>query len=146
MKYLKLFEDFKENDYGRFSEEGDKKFFKPQEPEEVENMNQEEECECGEEECPICNPKEEEEEENEHNWGDREEIVEKKMNAGFKAYLDKQKAKKAGKKDDKKDDKSCKGSKCDDKKDDKKEPKKGLTASQKKLPEALQKSILKKQK
>ena len=143
MKYLRLFEDFEENDYGRFSEE-DKQFFKPQEPEEVENMENEEECECGEEGCEICNPDESEEK---HVWGDRrEEIVEKKMNPGFKAYLDKQKAKKGGKKDDKKDDKSCKGAKCDDKKDDKKEPKKGLTSSQKKLPEALQKSILKKQK
>lgn len=36
--------------------------------------------------------------------------------------------------------------KDEDKKDDKKDDKKGLTAAQKKLPEGLQKAILKKQK
>lgn len=69
------------------------------------------------------------------------EFNEKKMNAGFKAYLDKKKAK-SDKKDDNKDKKADKTEKAD-KKDDKK---KGLTAGQKKLPEAMQKAILKKQK
>jgi hypothetical protein len=95
-------------------------------------------------------------------WGD--EVVEKKkMNAGFQAYLDKQKAKKGGK-DEEKGGKKAKpdfldldkdGNKKEsmkkaakDAKDDKKEEKggKGLTAAQKKLPEAMQKSILAKQK
>lgn len=63
----------------------------------------------------------------------------KKMNAGFKAYLDKQKAKKSGKsKDDKEEDK-------EDKKD-KSKATKGLTAAQRKLPKALQDSILRKKK
>lgn len=82
-----------------------------------------------------------------------EEIVEKKkMNAGFKAYLDKQKGKKADKecKDDAecKDDKADKKDKKDDKADDKEEKSdaKGLTAKQKKLPKAMQDAILKKQK
>jgi hypothetical protein len=65
------------------------------------------------------------------------------MNAGFKAYLDKQKAK--GKKDEKDEKGKAKGkSKKED--DEKAKPKaKGLTAGQKKLPEAMQKAILKKQ-
>jgi hypothetical protein len=68
----------------------------------------------------------------------------KKMNAGLQAYLDK-KAGKKSKEDDKEDDKK---SKKDDKEDDKKEEKggKGLTAAQKKLPEALRKAIEKKSK
>ena len=69
------------------------------------------------------------------------------MNAGYKAYLDKQKAKKDGKADDKKSDKKdTKGKK--DKKEEKEEKAdtKGLTAAQKKLPPALQKSILAKKK
>ena len=96
-------------------------------------------------------------------WGD--EVVEKKkVNAGFQAYLDKQKAKKGGKDEekggkkakpdfldlDKDGDKKepMKKAAKDAKKDDKKEEKggKGLTAGQKKLPEAMQKAILKKQK
>ena len=61
----------------------------------------------------------------------------KKMNAGFKAYLDKQKAKKSGKSKD--------GDKEEDKKD-KSKVTKGLTAAQRKLPKALQDSILRKKK
>ena len=56
----------------------------------------------------------------------------KKMNAGLKAYLDKKSGKKAEKSDDKKS-------------DEKKDKKKGLTAGQKKLPDALQQAILKRQ-
>lgn len=75
----------------------------------------------------------------------------KKMNPGLRAYLDKKAGKKSDKDDDKKDDKKS------DKKDDKKccgkkecdckdkEKKSGLSAAQKKLPEALQKAILKRQ-
>ena len=72
----------------------------------------------------------------------------KKIPKGLQAYLDK-KAGKKSKEDDKEDDKkSKKDDKEDDKKDDKKEEKggKGLTAAQKKLPEALRKAIEKKSK
>jgi hypothetical protein len=173
MKYLKKFENF---DLGRFAQE-------QEEEENIAKLNLEED----EEDCAPCNDEEvdeipggeweeeeeqeeEEEEEQEENrirrWGD--EVVEKKkVNAGFQAYLDKQKAKKEDKKDDKKEEKGGKKSKPDfldldkdgdkkesmkkaakDAKDDKKEEKggKGLTAGQKKLPEAMQKAILRKQK
>ena len=168
MKYLKKFENF---DLGRFGQEHE-------EEENIAKLNLEEE----EEDCAPCNDEEvdeipggeweeeEEQEEQEENrirrWGD--EVVEKKkVNAGFQAYLDKQKAKKGDKKDDKKEEKggmpdfpdvdkdgdkkeSIKKAAKDAKKakDDKKEEKggKGLTAAQKKLPEAMQKAILKKQK
>lgn len=83
------------------------------------------------------NMNDEEEEEDGTHLSKFGEFNEKKMNAGFKAYLDKKKAKK---KDDPKE-------KKDDKKDEKKDvKKKGLTAGQKRLPEAMQKAILKKQK
>lgn len=99
--------------------------------------------------CPECTCGEESEgrEKEPKNWGDGDEIVEKKkMNAGFAAYLAKKKAGKKGddKKDDKKEDKKdpkCK--KCDDKKE---KGGKGLSAAQKKLPPALQKAILAKKK
>jgi len=109
---------------------------------------------------------EEDEEENqqEHRirrWGDEEIVEKKKMNAGFKAYLDKQKAKSKGKEDDKKGGKGKPDFLDLDKDGDKKEPmkkaakddkeddkggKKGLTAGQKRLPKAMQDAILKKQK
>jgi hypothetical protein len=164
MKYLKTFENF---DLGRFSEE---EVLKP----EVEQSYEEEECapcsdEEKQEEDEFTFYSEEDEDEDEakeeevhriRRWGD--EVVEKKkVNAGFQAYLDKQKAKKG----DKKEEKGGKKAKPDfldlDKDGDKKEPmkkaakdakeddkggKKGLTAGQKKLPEAMQKAILKKQK
>ena len=118
---------------------------------------------------------EDEDEDEEKDWNDEEELRmervssfrsfnEKKMNPGFKAYLDKQKAKKDGK-EDKKDNKktkpdfldldkdgnkkeSMKKAAKDAKEDDKNDKggKKGLTAGQKRLPEAMQKAILKKQK
>ena len=169
MKYLKKFENF---DLGRFGQE-------QEEEENIARLNSEEE----EEDCAPCNDEEvdeipggdweedeeeqeEQEEEQEENrirrWGD--EVVEKKkVNAGFQAYLDKQKAKKGDKKEEEKGGKKSKPDFLDlDKDGDKKEPmkkaakdakeddkggaKKGLTAGQKKLPEAMQKAILKKQK
>lgn len=67
----------------------------------------------------------------------------KKMNPGFAAYL----AKKSKKKTDSCDDDSCDDDKkSKKKKEDDDEPKSGLTAKQKKLPEALQKAILARQK
>ena len=67
-------------------------------------------------------------------------LEKKKMNAGLRAYLDKN----VGKKSDK-DDKDENDEKDDD--DDKKECKtKGLTDKQKKLPKALQDVILKRMK
>jgi len=154
MKYLKTFENFGGTDMGRFSdvdsdeqewldkvnpstdglEDENDEFGNEQEGDERDEHFEEEEREEEED-------FEEEEPVRRKVWGD--EIVEKKkMNAGFKAYLDKKKGK--AKKDDKKAD--TKEDKKDDKKAEKKEPKKGLTAGQKKLPEAMQKAILKKQK
>jgi len=114
----------------------------------------------------------EDEEEEEKDWNDEEELRlervdsfrsfnEKKMNPGFKAYLDKKKAKSKGK-DDKKggkgkpdfldldkdgDKKETMKKAVKDAKDDKDDKgKKGLTAGQKRLPKAMQDAILKKQK
>jgi hypothetical protein len=93
MKYLKKFENF---DLGRFTEE--------EEEENQETQDFIEDVEDVEDDCEICDTDDEDEDEDsdddntEENqrrrvWGD--EVVEKKgMNAGFKAYLDKQKAKK----------------------------------------------------
>jgi len=91
--------------------------------------------------------------------------VSEKMNAGFKAYLDKQKAKREAKSGDKSKGKakpdfldldkdgdkeeSMKKAAADKKEADGgsiKTPKKGLSAKQKTLPKALQAAILKKQK
>jgi len=161
MRYLKTFENF---DLGpRFTDdsvETDEQDWLTrakhiENDEESEEESEEEECEeCDDEEMDSLNSKP-------RVWGD--EVVEKKkVNAGFQAYLDKQKAKKG----DKKEEKGGKKAKPDfldlDKDGDKKEPmkkaakdakeddkggaKKGLTAGQKKLPEAMQKAILKKQK
>ena len=144
MRYLKTFENFSDpNDMGRFSGDSDeqdwlehirKKGGEDESPEEADEFEEERELctNCGAEGCPECDgskdeeSEEEEAEQNSHRrkvWGD--EVIEKK-----KFNFEK------GKKDDKKDDKKA----------EKKEPKKGLTAGQKKLPEAMQKAILKKQK
>ena len=91
--------------------------------------------------------------------------VSEKMNAGFKAYLDKQKAKREAKSGDKSKSKAKPDFLDLDKDGDKEEtmkkaaadkkekdgdatvaPKKGLSAKQKSLPKALQAAILKKQK
>lgn len=164
MKYLKLFEDFNEFD------ETDNQFqsrigddIEPNdiniEEEDIDPIETDSECQecncqcdscvCTSDRCQctncncINNIGEEEFDDEEIINGETEQDAthlsnfndfnESKMNAGFKAYLDKKKSK--SKKDDKKSDK-------DDKKDTKK---KGLTAGQKKLPEAMQKAILKKQ-
>jgi hypothetical protein len=97
--------------------------------------------------------------------GESENILTEKMNAGFKAYLDKQKAKREAKSVDKSKSKakpdfldldkdgdkeeSMKKAAADKKENDGdtiKTPKKGLSAKQKTLPKALQAAILKKQK
>lgn len=122
MKFLKTFENF--NDFGRFSDEDQKIINTPQEEEDVNKDDDE--------------IKDEEDE----DFIEDEIVESKKMNAGFKAYLDKQKKKKADKAD-KSDDKD---SDKEDKEKSEKKEKSGLTAKQKKLPEALQKSILKKKK
>ncbi len=161
MKYLRRFESFSEFDLGRFSEE--EEINKP-----VMADESEEECEpCGDDEDDYVFSSEEEEDyatepHRIRRWGDEdiENLDEKKkLNAGLKAYLDKQKGKKSEKND--KEEKSNKGAKPDfldlDKDGDKKEPMKkaakeakekkeekggkGLTAAQKKLPEGLRKAI-----
>ena len=187
MKHLKKFENF---DLGhRFSEEEDNEI----EFNNMDSLEDCEECEddsidfeseddYGFEPHLQLGPykgfddgSEDEDEDEEKDWNDEEELRlervssfrsfnEKKMNPGFKAYLDKQKAKKDGK-EDKKDNKktkpdfldldkdgnkkeSMKKAAKDAKEDDKNDKggKKGLTAGQKRLPEAMQKAILKKQK
>jgi hypothetical protein len=159
MKHLKKFEEL-DQDYGRFSNEDE---FREEDYEQAYDHEDEEDDtndelggdydDLGQDQDDYGNSEDEDEDEEdgeEHDWNDNEiveskimrwnEISEKKKtNPGFQAYLDKQKAKKEGK--DKKDDKDPK-----DKKDDKKEPVKGLTTKQKKLPEAMQKAILKRQK
>lgn len=134
MRYLKTFENFGPNDMGRFSNtDADEQewltHIKPEEEEEEESglgNEFEEECpECRGEGCTLCEPEEEETSNDPRRrkvWGD--EVIEKKK-FNFE---------KKGKKEDKKDDKA------------EKKGKKGLTAGQKKLPEAMQKAILKKQK
>lgn len=105
------------------------------------------ECqECGCENCE-CDPedqtgnfydKELEEpviSEDDQEFEDPIKLEKKKIPAGLRAYLDKRGPKKSEKKEDKKE----------DKKNEKEVKGKGLTAKQKKLPEALQKSILKNQ-
>lgn len=146
MKHLKTFENFE--DFGRFSNEEDK-LLNPQQPEDIENIEDQNCKSCDdsyEEDDDMTEEEKREEEDGIVNWGDQ--VVEgfysfnerKKTNPGFQAYLDKQKSKNKSK--DEKECKGCKNCKCDHKK----KSKKGLTPSQKKLPEALQKSILKKQK
>jgi hypothetical protein len=190
MKHIKKFENFsfeEEEKYGRFAQERESDV--AQFGEEGNEFNEDDfeenceycnccPCECddaheedeynelGEEEDDYGMSEDEEDEEDdqeEHRirrWGDEEIVEKKKMNAGFKAYLDKQKAKSKGK-DDKKGGKSKPDFLDLDKDGDTKEPmkkaakeakeggkggKKGLTAGQKKLPKAMQDAILKKQK
>ena len=139
MKYLKKFEHFSGQDLGdRFTNE----------PEEVmpnvmpEDGNDEVMPGNGEENCPECgcnctdcecggNYEEKEEEKEEETWGDEEVnpivVEKKKINKGFQAFLDKQKAKKEDKKeDDKEEKKGGKKAKPDfldlDKDGNKKEP------------------------
>lgn len=168
----------RESDTAQFGEEGnefnDEDFddqnceFCNCKPCECEDAQEEEETnELGEEDDDygMSDDEEDEDEDQGENrirrWGDDEVLEKKKMNAGFKAYLDKQKAKSKGKDDkkggkgkpdfldlDKDGDKkeTMKKAAKDAKEDDKGTAKKGLTAGQKKLPEAMQKAILKKQK
>jgi hypothetical protein len=185
MKHIKKFENFsfeEEEKYGRFAQERESDVAEFGEEGNQFNEDDFENFGEDEEDCTTCDDtnelgededdygfsdEEEEEEENQaenriRRWGDEEIVEKKKMNPGFKAYLDKQKAKSKGKEDDKKGGKGEKPDFLDlDKDGDKKEPmkkaakdakeddkggKKGLTAAQKKLPKALQDSILKKQK
>jgi hypothetical protein len=186
MKHIKKFENFsfeEEEKYGRFAQERESDVVEfGEEGNEFNEDDFDQDCDtCDSEENDDINlfgekdddygfsEEEEEEEENQaenriRRWGDEEIVEKKKMNPGFKAYLDKQKAKSKGKEDDKKggkgkpdfldldkdgDKKETMQKAAKDAKDDKKDDKggkKGLTAGQKKLPEAMQKAILKKQK
>lgn len=127
LKYLKTFENFGDEDMGRFSNmESDEQdwlnHIKGEESEEVGEEGEESEeggcpsCGSHNEECPDCQAMEDEEEIEEPNvarrrvWGD--EVIEKKKE-----------------KEEEKD------SKKDSKKDS------GLSAKQKKLPEGLRKAI-----
>lgn len=148
MKYLKTFEHFSGQDYGRFSDmESDEQEWLNQ----MKQSNSEEEEEYGdslrplvtgrnseeEEECAPCG---EEEEETSYGsqmartprvWGD--EVVEAKKAKPDFLDLDGDGDKKEPMK------KAAKEAKEKEKKDDKKS--KGLSASQKKLPEGLRKAI-----
>ena len=111
MKHLKKFEEF---DMGRFSD------MKMNEPEIMNNSDEMEEQSCPSCNCTECECKNEYDEDEMQDefdedeampikrkvWGD-EFVEKKKINKGFQAYLDKQKAKK----EDKKEDKTEKGSK-----------------------------------
>ena len=160
MKYLKTFENF---DLGpRFTDDSVETDEQDWLTRAKQIENEEESEEESEEDCEECDDEETDLESKPRVWGD--EVVEKKkVNAGFQAYLDKQKAKKGDKKEEAKGGKKAKPDFLDlDKDGDKKEPmkkaakdakeddkggaKKGLTAGQKKLTEAMQKAILKKQK
>lgn len=127
MKHLKRFENF-----GRFgNEEKDNELENDFDNNEFDNFDSgietDEVCDvCGITECGYdhgTDEREDEEETEEDNrvrrWGDEEIVEKKKVNAGFQAYLDKQKEKNSKK--DKKEDKEDKD------KEDKKENKKGLT-------------------
>ena len=186
MKHIKRFENFsfeEEEKYGRFAQERESDVAEFGEEGNEFNEDDFENFGEDEEDCATCDDtnelgeheddyglseEEEEEEENQaenriRRWGDEEVLEKKKMNPGFKAYLDKQKAKSKGKEDDKKGGKGKRPDFLDlDKDGDKKEPmkkaakeakeddkgtaKKGLTAGQKRLPKAMQDAILKKQK
>ena len=185
MKHIKKFENFsfeEEEKYGRFAQERESDVAEFGEEGNQFNEDDFENFGEDEEDCTTCDDtnelgededdygfsdEEEEEEENQaenriRRWGDEEIVEKKKMNPGFKAYLDKQKAKSKGKEDDKKGGKGKPDFLDLDKDGDKKEPmkkaakeakeddkgtaKKGLTAGQKRLPKAMQDAILKKQK
>lgn len=170
MKHIKKFNEHyfpNKYDFGRFEEDEKKEVegevegeqdFTNSDPEDNEFANKvEDENEVYYDENDV----KKEEENRIRRWGDEEVVEKKKVNPGFQAYLDKQKGKKV---DDKKGGKKSKPDFLDlDKDGDKKEPMKkaakdakedekevkgakGLTAKQKKLPAALQASILKKQK
>jgi hypothetical protein len=151
MKYLKKFEHFTGHDLGRFTDEEEIKdvISEPEENEQI--FDEGESIEDDEKSDDEITWEEEREEEKGKVWGD--EVVEKKkINAGFQAYLDKQKSKK-----DSKDSKSKKDKpdfldldKDGDKKESMKKASKDakeskgeskLTAAQKKLPEGLRKAI-----
>ena len=103
MKHIKKFENF---DFGRFEEDEevndpnfDEQDFTDSDIEEDEFAN---EVEDEDEERYFDEDQEEEEEEHRiRRWGDEEVVEKKKVNAGFQAYLDKQKAKKGGKDEEK---------------------------------------------
>jgi hypothetical protein len=118
MKYLKKFEHF--SGYDSHPDLGDRFTNEPEEvmlnvmPEDGELMpdgeevmpgNDEEncaECGCNCTDCECGGNYEEKEKEEQGTWGDEENnplMIEKKNNKGFKAFLDKQKAKKEDKKE-----------------------------------------------
>ncbi len=176
LKFLRTFENFDEQDFGRFNDEDTTlgSDYNEDDFDQEDRFDEEEDDECNtcghddefsnEIEDEDHYGQEEKDEEDEEatrirRWGDEEIVEKKKMNAGFKAYLDKQKAKSKGKKGGKKPDfldldkdgdkkesmiKAAKEKAEKAVKEDEK-GKKGLTAGQKKLPEAMQKAILKKQ-
>ncbi len=157
MKHLKKFENFSGFDLGRFSEEEEENpgYDQPEYPEDIEEIESEEECKpCGsdeEEGDDFYSDEEDSEEEEEMKsrvWGDEQTVERISTFRQFEAkkakpdFLDldkdgnkKESMKKAAK--DAKEDK--KGSKKEDKKEEK--GGKGLTTAQKKLPEGLRKAI-----
>lgn len=178
LKFLRTFENFDEQDFGRFNDDEDTNLGSDYNEDDFDNEDQfddeDDDCNtCGHEDDEFSNEiededhygQEDQDEEDEEatrirRWGDEEIVEKKKMNAGFKAYLDKQKANSKGKKGgkgkpdfldlDKDGDKKESMIKAAKEKAEKaikedEKGKKGLTAAQKKLPEAMQKAILKKQ-
>ncbi len=147
MKHLKKFENF---EFGRFNDEDEIKdndltndFDDNEFDDFTDEVDTDDVCEiCGASQCECVEDDIEDEDESDEDnrvrrWGDEEIVEKKKVNPGFQAYLDKQKAKNSKKKD---------GDDDKDKKDDKKDAPKGLSAKQKKLPQAMQDAILKRMK
>ena len=97
MKYLKTFENF---DLGpRFTDDSVETDEQDWLTRAKQIENEEESEEESEEDCEECDDEETDLESKPRVWGD--EVVEKKkVNAGFQAYLDKQKAKKGDKKEE----------------------------------------------
>lgn len=172
MKYIKKFENFsfeEEEKFGRFAQERESdlvEFGEEGNEFDVDDFGQNCEfcnctpCDCedaeetnvlgeDEDDYGMSDDEYDEQEDQEENrirrWGDEEIVEKKKMNPGFKAYLDKQKAKSKGKEDDKKGGKG-KPDFLNKKDDEDKKEVKGLTKGQLKLPKAMQYAILKKQK
>jgi hypothetical protein len=178
LKFLRTFENFDEQDFGRFNDDEDTNLGSDYNEDDFDNEDQfddeDDDCNtCGHDDDEFSNEledddhygQEDQDEEDEEatrirRWGDEEIVEKKKMNAGFKAYLDKQKAKSKSKKGgkgkpdfldlDKDGDKKESMIKAAKEKAEKaikedEKGKKGLTAAQKRLPDALQKAILKKQ-
>lgn len=161
MKYLKTYENFGEQDLGRFSKDemdmnepenniqefDDEEYYDEFDDDYREDDRNNDDEDNYDEDGNLIDKEEDYRAEDRKLWGD-EIMVESRKKLKDKKD-DKCGPKCKCKEIPKKGDKCGSDCKCKDKKEDKKEDKekpKGLTAAQKKLPKALQDSILKRQK